>query len=105
PWVPIFVGLIWILHPMLGAVAVGSAVVLFLLSVANEFATHKGKEPENRKQIEGMLLADATIRNAEIVQAMHMLPALTERWAAVNRTVLDGLRPSGARGGFGLAPA
>jgi len=80
PWVPIFVGLIWILHPMLGAVAVGSAVLLFLLSVANEFATRKANEMANRKQIEAMLLADATIRNAEIVQAMHMLPALTERW-------------------------
>src|SRR6266568_729015 len=36
-------------------------------------------------------------------QAMHMLPALTERWAAVNRTVLDGLRRSGDVGGFVLA--
>jgi ATP-binding cassette subfamily C protein/ATP-binding cassette subfamily C exporter for protease/lipase/ATP-binding cassette subfamily C protein EexD len=103
PWVPIFVGLIWILHPMLGAVAVASAVVLFLLSVANEFATRKANETANRKQIEAMLLADATIRNAEIVQAMHMLPALTERWAAVNRTVLEGLRRSGDVGGFVLA--
>ena len=93
PWVPIFVGLIWILHPMLGAVAVASAVVLFLLSVANEFATRKANETANRKQIEAMLLADATIRNAEIVQAMHMLPAMTERWATVNRTVLDGSAP------------
>src|SRR5258708_24748073 len=39
PWVPIFVALIWILHPMLGMVALGAAVVLFLLSIANEFAT------------------------------------------------------------------
>src|SRR5882757_254120 len=103
PWVPIFVGLIWLLHPMLGAVAVASAVLLFLLSIANEFATRKANETANRKQIEAMLLADATIRNAEIVQAMHMLPALTERWAAVNRTVLDGLRRSGDVGGFVLA--
>ena len=73
PWVPIFVGLIWILHPMLGAVAVSSAVVLFLLSIVNELATRKANETANRKQIEAMLLADATIRNAEIVQAMHML--------------------------------
>jgi ATP-binding cassette subfamily C protein/ATP-binding cassette subfamily C exporter for protease/lipase/ATP-binding cassette subfamily C protein EexD len=103
PWVPIFVGLIWILHPLLGAVAVGSAVLLFLLSIANEFATRKANETANRKQIEAMQLADATIRNAEIVQAMHMLPALTERWATVNRTVLDGLRRSGDVGGFVLA--
>jgi ATP-binding cassette subfamily C protein/ATP-binding cassette subfamily C exporter for protease/lipase/ATP-binding cassette subfamily C protein EexD len=103
PWVPIFVALIWILHPMLGAVAVGAAVVLFLLSIANEFGTRKSTEAANRKQIEATLLADATIRNAEIVQAMHMLPAMTERWAAINGAVVDGLRRSGDIGGFVLA--
>jgi PrtD family type I secretion system ABC transporter len=103
PWVPIFVALIWILHPMLGAVAVAAAVVLFLLSIANEFATRKATEAANRQQIEATLLADATIRNAEIVQAMHMLPAMTDRWAAINGAVVDGLRRSGDIGGFVLA--
>jgi PrtD family type I secretion system ABC transporter len=103
PWVPIFVALIWILHPMLGAVAVSAAVVLFLLSIANEFATRKATEAANRQQIEATLLADATIRNAEIVQAMHMLPAMTDRWAAINGAVVDGLRRSGDIGGFVLA--
>ena len=103
PWVPIFVALIWILHPMLGFVAVSSAVVLFLLSIVNEVATRKANQTANRKQIEATLLADATIRNAEIVQAMHMLPAMTDRWAAVNGTVIDGLRRSGDVGGLVLA--
>jgi ATP-binding cassette subfamily C protein/ATP-binding cassette subfamily C exporter for protease/lipase/ATP-binding cassette subfamily C protein EexD len=103
PWVPIFVALIWILHPMLGMVALGAAVVLFLLSIANEFATRKATETANKKQIEATLLADATIRNAEIVQAMHMLPAMTDRWAAINGAVVDGLRRSGDIGGFVLA--
>src|SRR6266581_58332 len=44
PWVPIFVAMIWILHPMLGFVAVSSAVVLFLLSIVNEMATRKANQ-------------------------------------------------------------
>jgi PrtD family type I secretion system ABC transporter len=103
PWVPIFVGLIWILHPMLGVVALSAAVVLFVLSIANEFATRKATETANKKQIEATALADATIRNAEIVQAMHMLPAMTARWSAVNGAVVDGLRRAGDVGGFVLA--
>src|SRR5262245_66510972 len=103
PWVPIFAALIWILHPMLGFVAVSSAVVLFLLSIVNEVATRKANQTANRKQLEATLLADATIRNAEIVQAMHMLPAMTDRWAAVNGAVVDGLRRAGDVGGFVLA--
>ena len=66
-------------------------------------ATRKANQTANRKQIEATLLADATIRNAEIVQAMHMLPAMTDRWAAVNGTVIDGLRRSGDVGGLVLA--
>src|SRR5215467_7798068 len=103
PWVPIFVALIWILHPMLGLVALSSAVLLFVLSIVNEMATRKANETANRRQIEAMLLADATIRNAEIVQAMHLLPAMTDRWAAVNGTVIDCLRRSGDIAGLVLA--
>jgi ATP-binding cassette, subfamily C, type I secretion system permease/ATPase len=103
PWVPIFVGLIWILHPMLGGVAIFSAVVLFLLSIANEVATRKANRTANNKQIEATLLAEATVRNAEIVQAMHMLPAMTQRWVGINSTVVDSLRRSGDIGGLVLA--
>src|SRR5262245_45366232 len=103
PWVPIFVALIWILHPMLGLVALSSAVILFLLSIVNEVATRKANQTANLKQIEATRLADATIRNAEIVQAMHILPAMTDRWAAVNGTVIDSLRRSGDVGGLVLA--
>ncbi|HZB55293.1 MAG TPA: type I secretion system permease/ATPase [Reyranella sp.] len=103
PWVPIFVALIWILHPMLGLVAVGGAVTLFALSIANELATRRANESAHRRQVEANLLAEATIRNAEIVQAMHMLPAMAERWAAVNATVLDGVRRAGDVGGAILA--
>ena len=103
PWVPVFVALIWILHPMLGMVAVGGAVVLFVLSIANELATRRANATAHRRQIEASLFADATIRNAEIVQAMHMLPAMADRWAAINASVLDGLRRSGDVGGAILA--
>src|SRR4029450_13867166 len=66
-------------------------------------ATRKANQTANRKQIEATLLADATIRNAEILPALPILPAMTDRWAAVNRTVIDGLRRSGDVGGLVLA--
>ena len=36
PWVPVFVLLIWFLHPWLGIAALCSAIVLFIVSIANE---------------------------------------------------------------------
>src|SRR5260370_3446771 len=67
PWVPIFVAMIWILHPVLGFVAVSSAVVLFLLSIVNEMATRKANQPANRGQIKPTLFAAPTIPNASII--------------------------------------
>ena len=78
-------------------------MVLFVLSIANELATRRAHETANRSQVEADLVAEATIRNAEIVQAMHMLPAMAERWAGVNGTVVDATRRSGDVGGVILA--
>jgi PrtD family type I secretion system ABC transporter len=103
PWVPLFVALIWMLHPLLGVVAVSSAVVLFVLSVANELATRKVSESANKAQIEAIRLADAAIRNAEVVHAMGMLSVMTGRWATLNRAVIDGLRRGGEVGGAVVA--
>jgi PrtD family type I secretion system ABC transporter len=103
PWVPLFVVLIWMLHPLLGVVAVSSAAVLFILSIANELATRKASEAANKAQIEAIRLADAAIRNAEVVHAMGMVPTMTGRWAHLNRAVIDGLRRGGEIGGAVLA--
>jgi ATP-binding cassette, subfamily C, type I secretion system permease/ATPase len=103
PWVPLFVALIWMLHPLLGVVAVSSAVVLFVLSIANELATRKVSLSANKAQIEAIRLADAAIRNAEVVHAMGMLSVMTGRWATLNRAVIDGLRRGGEVGGAVVA--
>lgn len=103
PWAPLFIALIWMLHPLLGMVAVSSAVVLFLLSIANEFTTRRVSETANKAQIEAIRLGDAAIRNAEVVHAMGMLPAMTDRWASLNQVVVDGLRRGGEIGGAVLA--
>lgn len=103
PWAPLFIALIWMLHPLLGVVAVSSAVVLFLLSIANEFTTRRVSETANKAQIEAIRLGDAAIRNAEVVHAMGMLPAMTGRWASLNQVVVDGLRRGGEIGGAVLA--
>ena len=87
---------------MLGFVAASSAVVLFLLSIVNEVATRKANQTANRKQIEATLLADATIRNAEIVQAVHVA-SHDRSLGGWNGTVIDGLRRSGDVGGLVLA--
>jgi ATP-binding cassette subfamily C protein/ATP-binding cassette subfamily C exporter for protease/lipase/ATP-binding cassette subfamily C protein EexD len=84
PWVPIFVVFIWILHPYLGMLALGSAVILLVISFVAEWLTHEPNQTAEEAQIEIMRLADVTVRNAEVVHAMGMMPAMADRWRTMN---------------------
>jgi PrtD family type I secretion system ABC transporter len=99
PWAPIFLVLIWLLHPTLGALAVASAAILLALSFANEFATRKLTVTANQAQISATQQADATIRNAEVVRAMGMLPAMIERWHKINDVAVDTASRASERAG------
>ena len=80
PWVPIFVALIWILHPWLGVLALSAAIILFCIALANDWLTRSAYASSGKAQMTAMTHADAAVRNAEVVRAMGMQPALLEKW-------------------------
>lgn len=95
PWVPIFVVFIWLLHPYLGMIALGSALVLLVISLATELMTHEPNEAAEQTSVEIMRLADVTVRNAEVVHAMGMMPAMAERWRRLNAIETDAMHSAG----------
>lgn len=100
PWTPVFVVLIWLLHPTLGMVALVSALILLGLGIANELTTRKPTTTSNVAQIAAMHQAEITIRNAEVVRAMGMLPNLVTRWRRNNDAASRALRRSSETGGM-----
>jgi PrtD family type I secretion system ABC transporter len=88
PWLPLFLFVIFLFHPLLGIVAVAGALVMALLAIMNERLT---REPLERAQVEqrraGRVI-DANLRNAEVTAALGMLPAVTRHWMALNDTAL-----------------
>ncbi len=98
PWVPVFVILIWMLHPLLGVLALCSALVLLGLTVANDLLTRKPNLTANLAQISATQQAEAAIRNAEVVCAMGMLPAIIQRWKATNAMAQQAVRTSAELG-------
>jgi PrtD family type I secretion system ABC transporter len=88
PWLPIFLLVIFLFHPLLGIVALVGAIAMLLLAVLNERLTRK---PLERSQVEARRAGrfiDANVRNAEVVNALGMLPAVTQRWAKLNDAAL-----------------
>jgi PrtD family type I secretion system ABC transporter len=100
PWVPIFVTLIWLLHPALGVLALVGAVLLLVLSLANEWLTRGPTRGSSLAALKATQQADAAIRNAEVVTAMGMLPAVIENWRKRYAEALSGAQKAGERAGM-----
>jgi PrtD family type I secretion system ABC transporter len=89
PWTPIYLGVIFILHPLLGSFALGSAVVLVLMAFLNEHLTKGPLAGANEAAIRNYAFTDMSLRNAEVVQAMGMMPGLLQRWGRDRNQVLE----------------
>lgn len=89
PWTPIFIGIIFILHPLLGWVAVGGAVVISIASIVQNRMTQKPLAQANMISNASQNLMSLGMRNAEAVRGMGMLGALTARWHKLNDHVMS----------------
>lgn len=89
PWVPIYLLVIFLFHPVMGLAAAGAAVVLFLLVVLNERLTLAPTEDSLRRSREASRFIDAATKNAEVVTGMGMVEVVVERWRDLNRDVVE----------------
>lgn len=103
PWIPFYLIIIFMLHPFLGWFAVGGAVLLILITIATELSS---RQPNLRATTSGglrMALAGTSGRNAEVIRAMGMGPALTARWRKLSdRHLQDQTDASDAVSGLGV---
>lgn len=88
PWVPVYIGIVYLFHPLLGSLALGGAVLLLLLALVNELVTRRPLLAANRASMANYNHTQAQVRNADVVAAMGMMPALLGRWQRNNSEVL-----------------
>lgn len=81
PWVPVYLGVLFLFHPWLGIFATCAGIVLLILAIANEKATKGLLAEANSEHIKAQDLANSNLRNAEVLHAMGMLPGIMGRWA------------------------
>ena len=80
PWTPIYLAVIFLLHPWLGWFALAGAVLLLALAWVNEVATAGPLASANREAQGASHYAGTHLRNVEVIEAMGMLGRLRERW-------------------------
>lgn len=80
PWLPIYLVVTFLIHPVLGWFGLFAALILLALAWYNEQATGRLQADAGRMGNAATHMADASARNAEVVDALGMLGALRERW-------------------------
>lgn len=89
PWMPFYLGLCFLFHPWIGAVALAGALLLVGLTIVTELRSRGPAKEANRIGLERMTLAEATKQNAEAVASMGFGNRLGERWADINARYLQ----------------
>jgi ATP-binding cassette subfamily C protein len=105
PWMPIFVIFVYLLHPWLGLLTLGGAVVLTAITLLVEFLMQRRNTDLLRSSVARGGIIDSHTRNAEVIRALGMAGRAIDRFAQANRRHLElHAQTSGISGTFsGLA--
>lgn len=104
PWIPLYLAICFVFHPLIGLTALGGAAILVALTVATEMMTQAPSKAAMEAAAARSNIAESSRRNAEALIAMGMLPRLAARWAKANGAYLSNQqRTSDIGGGLGAA--
>ena len=89
PWAPIYILVIFALHPLLGAFAFVSAVLLIVMALLNEWLVRPPLTESNEAASRNYAFTEMSLRNWEVVQAMGMMGGLLQRWGRDRNRMLE----------------
>jgi PrtD family type I secretion system ABC transporter len=89
PWTPIYLVIIFILHPVLGAFALSCTVTLVALAFLNERLTNAPLREANAAADKSYSFTEMSLRNSEAVKAMGMAGGVLKRWADDRTRMID----------------
>ncbi|HQS08099.1 MAG TPA: type I secretion system permease/ATPase [Xanthobacteraceae bacterium] len=99
-WCPIFLVVLFALHPYYGLLAIVSAGILVALGLVSDLFTRQVTREANQAHLENHARIASALRHSEAIEAMGMLPALARRWrtAQIHAAELSNLSNRRGRG-------
>jgi PrtD family type I secretion system ABC transporter len=89
PWMPLFLIFVYILHPWLGALTLGGAFVLTIMTIVTELMTRRLASATHQAAVARNAIADSNARNADILKAMGFAGRAVSRFDRANEDHLD----------------
>lgn len=88
-WSILFVWVLFLLHPVYGFVAIGIILLMVAINIATNLLTRQPLTDANRAQAKHVEEVGSSLRHAEVIEAMGMLPALVRSWKGSQDVMLD----------------
>jgi ATP-binding cassette subfamily C protein len=104
PWIPLYLAICFIFHPLIGLTALIGAIILIGLTLLTEKLTEAPAKAAQEAAMARNGLAEASRRNAEALTAMGMFGRMATRWANANRAYMSSQQRTSDVGG-GLSAA
>jgi len=89
PWFPIYLIVIYFFHPWLGAFSLVAAILLAAMTVISDRSSKAPLAESNQAAIAANQYVNSNLRNAEVIEAMGMLPNLMRRWYQLQSKMLE----------------
>ena len=89
PWIPVFVGVLYLISPAVGVLTTVGALVLLGLALLQERTIRPVQRDASDGQLRSYAFTDAALRNGEVVRAMGMLPTLGASWASHRAVAIE----------------
>jgi PrtD family type I secretion system ABC transporter len=88
PWAPLYIVVLFLINVWLGLIALCGAVLLFAFAAIADRVTRARLKSIEAVAERGNTLLSSMARNADLVRAMAMTPALIHRWQSEREPVL-----------------
>ena len=88
PWAPIYMVVLWILHPWLGIMGIVFALIQAALAWFGHRHTLAPSELAATAQADAGNFLQSKLRNSEVIESMGMIRSLQARWATRHQTAL-----------------
>ena len=88
PWVPIFITVMFLIHPLLGWLTLAGAALVAGIAVTGRLLTRTPIRDAMAGEAAARDFAQTGRQGAETILAMGMLPAVAARWRALQTTAL-----------------
>jgi ATP-binding cassette, subfamily C, bacterial EexD len=80
PWMPIYIAILFMFDVYFGIFAIFAAIVILSLTLINDIKTKEELENANKTYQSSTAFISASLRNAEVIEAMGMHENIKQRW-------------------------